>query len=393
MNLAETFALTCGLKIDEPYILDEFYPTTIDLSKAIIIHTNFEKEAPARRYDYFMEMVDLCRSELEKRGYFFVQISEQKDKKVKWCKDHFFELSPHQIAYIVKRCKLVISDDNIVPQIASHFKTKNITLYGSSSHIAHRPCFDNGEFSRVIYGYDKNPSFLENEFPKQINNIKPEEIANEIFASLGIEFTTKVKSLFFGPYYPSLIFNIVPDHVPNPASLQGNLFSIRMDYFYDQKNLEAILAGRKCNIVSEKPIDINLLKKYKGNVGKIDYGVSLGSDISYCQSLKSIGIPVLFYTKEKGEELNKIRFNFFDFATVESLVETEKPEEIKLVDENTKIKTCKFILSNGKIYLSKSHWKAGLSIESFGENSCKVIDDNDFWKDVKFFYIYQEEKD
>jgi hypothetical protein len=56
------------------------------------------------------------------------------------------------------------------------------------------------------------------------------------------------------------------------------------------------------------------------------------------------------------------------------------------------IKTNKFILSKNKIYLNKAAFKADIPTNSFENNIMPIIDNNDFWSELDYFYIFKQKQ-
>ena len=67
---------------------------------------------------------------------------------------------------------------------------------------------------------------------------------------------------------------------------------------------------------------------------------------------------------------------------------TKRPVETEKVDMNKLyFKNNHFLLSEGKIYLSKAHWLNNQPIQNFNENVSKVLDVEEFWTQSDRFYF------
>ena len=53
MHILESFATSCGLKIDKPYIYEKYYPLNIE--KYIILETH-DNKYQAKNYDYWQDV-------------------------------------------------------------------------------------------------------------------------------------------------------------------------------------------------------------------------------------------------------------------------------------------------------------------------------------------------
>jgi hypothetical protein len=167
-----------------------------------------------------------------------------------------------------------------------------------------------------------------------------------------------------------------------------------MDYLHDESVLEKLLTTRKYNIVANQQISLDLLNKNRARIGFLNYELREDMDFSYCKKLKSCGIKVIFFTRHEGEKLNDVRFRMLDISLVESIKPTELTESPeKILDKNEtkgslRFKTNKYLLSDGRIYLSHAHCLSGIGTPNFTMNDAEVIDNSDFWKDSSYFYLY-----
>ena len=63
MHLIESYATNCGLKIDEPFIYEKFFPLAFDKYITFSPASN-----PAQDYDYWVEVINIIHPKLKKEG-------------------------------------------------------------------------------------------------------------------------------------------------------------------------------------------------------------------------------------------------------------------------------------------------------------------------------------
>ena len=72
--------------------------------------------------------------------------------------------------------------------------------------------------------------------------------------------------MHLGLSYKSGLVDIVPDFDHNKKITTLGGISVRCDYTSNPTHLEYWLSKHKCAIYTNKPLNINLLKKYKDNI-------------------------------------------------------------------------------------------------------------------------------
>lgn len=81
MHILEQYALSCGLKIDEPYIYEKYFP---------IPHERYITFSPfgkfnSSKYSYWQEVIDLLSPILKKENIHIVQIGNQNERGYQNC--------------------------------------------------------------------------------------------------------------------------------------------------------------------------------------------------------------------------------------------------------------------------------------------------------------------
>lgn len=413
-TLIETYSLACGVPIDKPYMNECYFPTDVPLEKVILIHAfagaiqdqNGKKTAvfPAKIYDYYQEVIDILKPILDPLGYKFYQIGSSGEPALNGIEYFCGRTTIHQCNFLVKRVALLIGNDSMWAHVRGAAEKPLVILYGSTSK-PHFPYWRNSEKSFLIESHraGNRPTYSSVENPKTINLIKPEEVVNNCLKALNIDRFVKRNSFYIGGDYLSPLIELVPKSVIHPSININAPVVVRMDYFFDEKNLSHNLSLRKLLIITNKEIDIKLLSSYKENIISLKVEIDNVSP-DWIKAVKKIGIKLAFFSTEKDEKkLKKMRLDYYDACFFDRFTAPSKEDFLKAcstylnkkLDENfdfgtLRFKTKKVILSDNKIYLSKAHWKTGKFSESTESNISNVIDDVDFWEDVSHYYIFTE---
>ena len=405
-SLAETYALGAGVTIDKPSILEKFFPLEHDLSKVILLHASAgNNNFPAKIYDYFNEVITLIRPALDVAGYRIYQIGGAGEQPIKNITSICGQTSIHQTAYLLKRCALFFGNDSMNAHMAGAFDVPSVVVYGPTDAKNHGPYWKNKN-SIFIESHRfgaKRASYAAQEGAKTINQIPPEQIANAILSILGLE-QVKQKSLFFGDFYQHTILDIYPDAAIDPNFAKEGVVNIRMDYLHDEENLKKNLALRKCVVVIDKPINLDILRQFKPNVVGIKCKINPDFPKWIVRDIKKLGIQHLFYTENLDEAtIAKMRLDFFDYCFFDAHQDATKQqfeEKVarylnKKLDEPINydklwFASNKYIISSKGAFISKAALDAGTPIENFDYSHQKIIDNSEFWKEQNHFYIYEK---
>ena len=100
--------------------------------------------------------------------------------------------------------------------------------------------------------------------------------------------------------------------------------------------------------------------------------------------MRKIGVPVKLWSDDK-ENIKDIRFRALDIDNVHMY----KFEEIDIeIPEGAKYKSYKYLLSDGKIYMSKEDWKNNRPLENPNQNVLEIGEKGlDFFKEIQHFRI------
>lgn len=389
MKLLERYALSTGLKINKPFIYKAYYP--LPFQKYITIHPS--AGMPAKNYAFWEDVLELMKPTLDKLGIHIIQVGGQDDEALKFCNNLQGKTNIQQTAYILSNSLLHLSNDTFSAHVAGAMDIPLVTIYGSTTVANHSPYFYDKTKTTFLEA-DRNghrASYASEEQPRMVDRIKPEDIAN---AALKI-FETSVsrKSLKMGEFYPTYIVEYIPDHVIAPSYLAGGVINIRMDYVFDEKNFGKVIYNRKCNVITDKPIDIKLVRSFKAHINRMSFEVFMDTNPDYVKQLKATGIDLHLFTKESDDEkLKELRLKHFEYEIIQEKPITKESLDIKdKVGYNTCYKTNKFILAKGGVFLSRADWKANKSVKNFDDNTREIQDTPEFWEEVEYFYIFNKE--
>ena len=418
MTLAETYALATGVPLDKPEMVSAFFPLDTTMDKVILIHAfagatvnqngQIHASFPAKIYDRFNEVIDLLRPIVEPLGYKFFQIGGPGEPGLRNIESLVGKTNMHQCAYLVKNCALLIGNDSMWAHVRGAEKKPQTHLY-SATASPHFPYWHHPDKAFFIESHraGKKPSFAAVEHPKTINWITPEEVANAALRALDLPPTVTRKSLFFGDSYNVAAVELVPNCIVGPhVQIPGPLV-VRMDYVDDVKSAEQILLSnlqiRPCLIITDKELDLNLLKQAKPRIAGLRVEIDKVTP-EWVKQVKKLGIQTAFFCSEQDEsKLAALRLAFYESCLFDHFQPPKKEDFVKgvstylnkpldtlTIPDTLLFQTNKFLLSEGKVYLSKAHWKAGINTPTTEKNNGQVIDTEDFWSEVSHSYIYHE---
>lgn len=406
MHLIESYASSSRLKIDRPDIRTDFYP--LSTQRFITVQTG--GGMPAKVYDFFNEVFSLLFPYLREAKIDVVQLGSKGEPPVIGAS--FLDTSLHQAAYIIFNSLLHVGIDSCFVHFASGFDIPIVSLYSVSPPSICGPYW--GDKNKQIciepnfrpgWKYSFNP----NESPKWINTIPPETVARSVLNLLNIPHTISQRTLLVNPLYNATMLDWVPDMVVVPQFNPEMPLNARMDLHHDDQVLANTLqTGRKVNLVTKKPINLNVLAAFKQLILSYSHEIDEDTPLDYVRAVKKTLSNITFFTRDPDPtRLANLRFKFFDVINIQLIPnktredfekesaayqnrpadEVKKELDLALKDGRLRFKTNKFVLSNGKMYLSLAHSKSDLPME--GENrDGVVIDDPEMWRDVNHFLIY-----
>ncbi len=401
-KLIEAYSRNTGLEIKKPFLLEKFYPLEFD--KYITLQSG--SGMGAKNYSYWQEVILQINPVLAANNIRIVLLGATEDQGLNGVVDLRGKTDIHQSNYIIKRSLLHIGNDSCLAHIAGANNIPLISLYGSTSIENHSPYWYNKEKTIFIesHRFGRNPTFAAQEQYKTIDLIRPEQVVNSVFKLLGIEEWSKKDTYYIGNSFQNVIVEYVPNCNFTIKGAENTPVVLRLDFHYEIKGLlQLVQQNIKFNIITNKPIDINLLKQTKNNINNLTIEVCDDITVEYIKQLKNSGIKFVLFTDEKDKDkVSKLRFKFFGISKIEQLQKTtlddfknksnlyRNQKEFGAELSDLKFNTNKVLFGNGKLYPSKIHFKKDISF-NLGE-SAQIIDDELFWEDLEYNYFYKDAK-
>lgn len=410
-KLLSTYARSTGLQIGNVSLQEHFYPHPFE--RYITLQAGSNQNAKC--YDYFQEVIALLKPILDANKIAILQLGGKEDPALQGCQDLRGRTTLLQSYYLVKRGLCHVGNDSWLMHAAGWSFRPLVGLYGSTSVANHGPYWSDPAKSVLIESHRCGgvPTYSQQEAPKTINFIPPEQVVNAIFRLLGIQEVLPFATRYIGPVYSSTVFEVLPNKPLNPSFFPGMPVTIRLDYHFDEKGLIGTLqTGRKVHVITNRPIDLNLLQQVRGGI--LTYTHELGAPgqpetaVGYTDAIKALFPQHNFFTRLTDEAaVAALRFTYFDHVNVIQQREPTKADylesalfylnrkdtpEARLDIEaelgHTRFKSNKYILSNDAVYLSYAHLAANQSITDLSQNAALVIDDPVFWRDLQHFAFF-----
>jgi len=380
-HIVEEFAKHCGVKISKPEVCDHFFPIVFD--KYIVLSRSC---TPSTTYSYWSDVLEIAKPILHKNGFKVLQINKKQGGPVQNVDMMLEGISYPQMSYLIQKSHAVIGESSVLTQIASVYDKPTVSLHAKYFSKNDSPYW--GSKSSTIEPDREllKPSFSEEERPKSIDTISPEEIVKKLLASLNIEANITHKSLHIGNSYTNIVNELCPNFF-NPAVMHPETpLNIRLDWHHDPIIATKWMQGRRSNIFIDQPIKLDPWVPLKQNINQINFFVSSLSELKYIKYLQSFGVPVQLITKDKAN-LESIRLKFIDFIVEEYSFPSKKDlDNLDDICENSFYKSSKNIYSNNSIYPSKAAMIQGIPYQK--EN--RIIDNDTFWEELENYYIYNK---
>jgi hypothetical protein len=391
-HLVETYALNCGLKIDKPQILEKFFPLTSD--KFITIHPN--SKYGSKCYDYWDEVVNIIKDPLKENGIDILQIGTKEDTPIRGCLHSQGNCDINQTAYIISKSILHLGADSFPTHVASGYGKKIVCLYSNTYAEIAKPYWTK-EQDMVLLEPDRSkrkPSYSAEENPKTINEINPDDIADAVLNLLGIKYDKKFKTIKKGVHYNAPIIQLVPDCLINVSQLGVDSVIVRMDLNHNEQALAEQLKVSKCSVVTEKPINLELLKAFKPKIKEFVYFINKEThNPDFVKELNKIGFPVVLMSEMSDEDIDSVKLYYMDYGLIQKAPKCpeEEVKKIKSLDlNNLYYKAKRIIISEGKYYHSEAAWHHKQPSPSIAPVENPVIDDEDFWDCLDEFLILEK---
>jgi hypothetical protein len=388
MHILDRYALSCGVKIDKPFINPHYYPMVLD--KYIVFQTS--GKGNSRQYDYWHKAFSFVKEYTT--DYKIVHVGIPSDHSVFGVDlDLRGKTSINQLAYVIKNSAIYVGVDSLSVHLASAAGKKIVSLYSYCYAQNCGPVWgDKKDHSLIEVDWQKygKPSFSTNEEDKKINKINPETIAKAVLDQLQIpNDLDKVETVHIGQSFRNPTIEFIPDDGQIPTIVKDKICNVRLDYVFNEKRLIQLAAVSFLNIISDKPLDLNILNIIRPKISGITLIVDESFSLDYLKDLKSLGIK-LNLTALNNENWGRLAEKFFDFnLDKEQVLTKQSVKGTDKLNDQWIFSSEKIIISEGKIFSSKASWK---NKQPKLDRYSKVIDSPDFWEEADHFHILKDER-
>ena len=388
MNFIESYALNCGAKIGKPHLYTAFFP--LPFPQYVSFHSDCV--ASAKNYDYFQDVLNIIAPVLTQHGIYIVQIGEAKDREYSNCISVKGQTNINQLAYIIKNSLLHFGAESFPIHVAAGFDVPLVALFSNNYINCTKPYFGSKDKQIFISSYDRaglKPSFSNDENPKTINLIKPEEIAASIFKLLGIDFTIPFDSVFFGKKYSNYnIQEAFPDNTRILFNPEGQV-EVRADREHTDAQLFGQIAQYKKSIViMDKPINFNLLKQFKSNIAALAFKITETDHHDFLAQLESLGSKLILVSELPPEKVQQLKLRYYEFGVINPIeyIAEDKINELKKDLPKLYYRSAKITASKDKFYYSEAAVEKDIPMTDHLTYQ-PVIDEPSFWKGLDFVSI------
>jgi hypothetical protein len=371
-----------GVKRGKPEVNKQFFP--LEHHKYILLHNS--GRIPSKKYGHYYMVLDLLREFCNSHGIKIYQIGE--DSELITGVDNFFGgLSFRQTAYLISKAMVFVSSDNVYSQYASSQKVPLVNLFGNVYSSVTEGAWPGLKFN-IEPKWEVKPSFLINDPLQPIDSIPPETIVSCILKAMNFTQKVNFKTLHIGDYFEYPSIDVVPTDYKRLKIFEDRVLNLRLDYGCEQNALLQYCTNHKCTLViKDLVIRPAQLHSFHQNIKKITILLSNMEnkiDPRYFEFLKTLGIDYNILVTNK-EILNDVRLEYFD-ENVELYIPTSKrPKDIP---EGSYFFSLKKVIEGEVCYPSKAHWK---SKQIPLDKKMKIIDNSDYWEELDYFYIYEQE--
>jgi len=395
MHLVESFALNTGLEIDKPYTYEKFIP--LPFTEDYITLQPYGK-FESRKYDYWDEVTDILLPTLKKENIKIIQLGLPNEKDIYGCFDMKGRTDFNQTAYLIKNSVLHLGIDSFGIHFASGYGKKLVGLYCNMLPSQSGPYWSNKDDTIILQpqrSEGEKPSYSPVESVKSINKIKPEDIAKSVCELLGIDFDFPYRTVRVGNEYHSRKIELIPaTYIENNEELGVDSIIVRMDNYFNEAALQKQMQKCKVSIVTDKPINLNIIKQFKHRINEFVFFIDEDTDPNYLKLLKKTGVTLYFLTKMSEEEHQSVKLKLLDVGGI-----SRKPklciEDIKELKgkDLSKIyyKTSCFSVFKDDIYTSSVFSKKNdpvLKVRNLAPSP--VIDDPDFWDQAENYILLEK---
>ncbi len=381
MNFLQSISLPFGLEPSNPAIETAFFPITTD--RYVTLHTENHQ---SKQWDHFSHFIDIVKPYLEKEKIKIVELGWN-EVPITNVDFSFKNNDPKHAAYILQKSLGHIGPENFLTQLCGFYNVPCTTLYSNTSLSFAPPFWNDSHKDLVIESCRKNlkPSYAGEEHPKTINLISPEKAASTFLGSLSIENDLEEQIPFYmGDLSHSTCLEVIPDFVPDESFFPRSLVNVRLDYHFDISKILPLASNRKVSLISDQPIDINLLRQIRPATEALCFKIDENFDLAYLMQVKKLAVPISIFATPTAN-LSQTRLKFFDFVVEEEIIKTKKDlDKDQELCNNGFFKSSKMLFSKNVQYSTKASWEENIPTRERE----KIIDSDSFWGELSHLKLY-----
>lgn len=404
MKLLERYALQSGTRIGKQHLVESFYP--LPFERYVTIQGG--SGMAAKNYPHYGEVLALLAEPLKAAGIAVVQIGGKEDHALPGCYHLQGQTNLHQSNHVLRGALCHIGNDSWLSHRGGALGVPLVVSFGPTSVANHSPYqFDPRSVFIESHRFGRRPTFAAQEHPSTMAVIPPEQISSAVLQLLGLTSTTTTtrKSLYIGEAYHQPVVELVPNVVLDPRMQLGTPLILRMDLADGIEGVEDKILGnlqvRPCAIITDRELNLSHLAQLKPRIAGLRVEVGKVSEV-WIKTVKRLGIQTAFFSNEQDpEKLARLRLDLYDACLFDHYVAPTRADFVKGVEAYTngpidmesiigriEFKTNRLLLSDGRIYLSEAHWRAGRPVSANDQRTDRVIDEPLFWENVAHLYCY-----
>ena len=377
MKLSTLYSSTTGLKINKPSLWELYYPIVED--KFITIDTK------GSFYFQWQLVLDMILPLLQEKGISVFQLGQVDDPTLQGVNRTNGSVNPNQMPHVLNKSLLHLSSNNFSAHVAASLDTKLICLL-----------FKEKEKFTFDWGNSKNQHFVHP--VKNDNFIKPENVAKKICDVLKIKFSFDYETIFCGERFRDGVEFVETSPLSSVSLQEINVphVIVRMDFDFDEQGLINQLNRGDVVIVTDKPINNEIISGFKNRIKEVIYVVKEDNDNpDFCLNIVNSGITIILISYLPQEDINAKKIHYMEMGNItQQPIHSIKslPDWEKLNLDDLYYKSKKYFLKDGKVHQSDAACREGISCPQKNQLQ-KVIDSPLFWKNLDLITIFKKRVD
>ena len=388
-HLLETYATSTQSKISKPYILEKYFPLPFD---KYIVFSPFSKQS--KNFSYYQDVLDILLPILRDAGIVIVQLGGQNEAPFPGCYHLQGKTSLNQAYSLIKNSLLCFGADTFSSHFSSAANVPSVTLISNNFSNNVRGYWNREK--QIILEPDRvkrKPSFqLDEGQKKQIDEIKIEDVARSVCKLLNLPFNYEYETIVVGEIYQSKILEVTVHGVTDIRNLGTESVIVRLDYEFNEEILRHQMEHCPVTIVTDKPINLELLKAYRERIKQIFYIITEDNSPAFALGASRLGLPVHMFSYLPEERLNSYKLDYVDIAPIfHKQVKTKSQiKEIQDIPiDQLFYKSSKHLLAKGKIFPSKAAFLSDIPSSTINE-ICPIIDSDEFFNDSDYMVLLRK---